>query len=49
MTLQDLITQAMNNKKTMTRKERAIDNYQAITGLRAPDDLHESWADRFPC
>jgi hypothetical protein len=46
MTIAELIQSHIENGKPMTRKERAISNYQIITGKRAPDDLHESWADR---
>jgi hypothetical protein len=46
MTIAELIQWHITNGKPMTRKERAVANYQAIKGERAPDDLHESWADR---
>lgn len=45
-TLAELIAEIINSDKRMNRMERAVSNYQAITGQRAPDDLHESWADR---
>jgi hypothetical protein len=46
MTLAKLIKWHIENAKPMTRKERAIANYQAIKGEYAPDDICESWADR---
>jgi hypothetical protein len=46
MTIYELIKWHIENAKPMTRKERAVANYQAIKGERAPDDLNESWADR---
>lgn len=42
-TIEDLIK---NPRPPMSRMERAISNYHAIVGKRAPDDLHISWAER---
>ena len=46
MTIQEIIEQAIKNAKPVSRKQRAIWNYQAIKGEYAPDDICESWADR---
>lgn len=46
MTLAEIIESIIKSGKQMSRMERAISNYQTLTGKRAPDDLHHSWADR---
>jgi len=46
MTIQQIIAHVIANGNPMSRMDRAISNYQNITGQRAPDDLHHSWADR---
>lgn len=46
MTIQEVIAESIKNAKPVSRKQRAIWNYQAIKGEYAPDDICESWADR---
>ena len=46
MTIQEIIENAVKSAKPVSRKQRAILNYQAIKGEYAPDNICESWADR---
>ena len=46
MTIVEIIESIIQSGKQMSRMDRAVSNYQNLTGKSAPDDLHHSWADR---
>lgn len=47
MTLSTILDSAVKSAPKLSRAQIAADNYSFLTGKRAPDNLPESWADRF--
>lgn len=47
MSLSEILSLAIESAPKLSRAQIAADNYSFLTGKRAPDNLPESWADRF--